>query len=113
MNGVKKECRIRKPSDFRKTYKEGRRFSSPHFVLYERQNNLPYARVGVSISKSHFRLATRRNRLRRIAKELFRKDVAARNPGRDFVLASRSGPQRPDMRDAIRELRILILKTKQ
>jgi len=105
---MKKEQRLRKPADFRKTYKEGRRFVSPNFVLYVRPNGLPYARVGVSIKKSHFKLATKRNRLRRVAKESFRKDMIVRGRGYDFVAASRVGRRGPDMKQAARELRGLV-----
>jgi len=106
---MKKEQRIRKPSDFRKAYKEGRRFLSPHFVLYVRRNNLPHhARIGVSISKGQFKLATRRNRLRRIVKESFRKGMASRGRGYDFVVASRPGRRSSDIKQAARELQSLV-----
>jgi len=110
---VKKEQRIRKPLDFRKAYKEGRRFLSPRFVLYVRPNGFPYARVGVAIAKRHFKLATRRNRLRRVAKESFRKGMVARGRGYDFVIASRPSRHSSDIKQAARELRGLVLGTKR
>ncbi|MGB2706290.1 MAG: ribonuclease P protein component [Candidatus Omnitrophota bacterium] len=110
---MKKEYRIKKSLDFRKAYKEGRRFSSPHFILYVRRNRLPYARVGVSIAKAHFKLATRRNKLRRVVKELFRKGITAERCGYDFVVASRAGCRDSDIKQVMRELEGLISKPKR
>lgn len=106
---MKKETRLRKASDFKKVFREGRRFLSPHFVLYMRENALPEARLGVSISKTHFKLATRRNKLRRIAKEAFRREISPRLKGRDFVVASRAGfLSKPHINEAINELKRLL-----
>jgi len=104
---VAKEQRIKKTLDFKKAYKEGKRFLSPRFVLYVRPNGLSHARIGVSIAKRHFKLATKRNRLRRVAQELFRTKKAARVSGFDFVIASR-GRREQDINEAVRELRSLI-----
>ena len=110
---MEKKLRIKSPSDFKKTFKEGRRFLSPRFVLYMRKNALKTARIGVSISKSHFKLATRRNRLRRIAKELFRKEIAPNLKGYDLVVASRAYSKSSNFNEIIKGLKALILKAKE
>ena len=109
---MRKEFRLRKSKDFKKVFKEGRRFSSPHFVLYIGKNTLPNARFGISISKSHFKLATRRNRLRRIAKEVFREKVSPNVEGYDFVVASRANYPMSHLNKAAEELKELILRAK-
>ena len=82
---------LKKPSDFKRVFKGGKRFTSPHFVLYVCKSPFPSGvRLGVSILKSHVKLATRRNRLRRVAKELFRKGLAENFSGYDFAIRSRS-----------------------
>lgn len=106
---MRKESRLRAPSDFRKTYKEGKRVLSPHFVLYIRENSLAKARIGVAIAKKHFNLAINRNRLRRVAKELFRKKPAACFEGCDIVVASRRTLLKPNMNEAEKELRKILL----
>lgn len=106
----KKDSRLKKPSDFKRVFKEGRRFSSPHFVLYVRESELPTARLGVSIAKRHFRLATRRNKIRRVAKELFRKELSARPKKRDFVVASRASYPERNIKEALEEIRYLITR---
>jgi len=110
---MKIEHRIRKPLDFRKAYKEGRRFLSARFVLYVRRTGLPYARIGVAIAKRHVKLATRRNRLRRVAKESFRKGMLSRGRGYDFVVTSRAGRRGSDIKQEARELRGLVLGQRQ
>lgn len=106
---MKKEFRLKKSIDFKKTFKEGRRFLSPHFVLYMRKNALKIARLGVAISKKHFKLATRRNRLRRIAKELFRQEASHELKGYDIVVASRAGCAKSNINEAINGLKRLLL----
>lgn len=91
---MKKKFRLKKTPEFKKVYKEGKRFVSPRFVLYMRESTLPDSRLGVSLSKSHFKLATRRNRLRRVTKELFKEKIFPFLKGYDFVLASRGGSQK-------------------
>ncbi|OGW74817.1 MAG: ribonuclease P protein component [Omnitrophica bacterium RBG_13_46_9] len=104
----RKHC-LRKSSDFRKIFKEGKRFLSPHFVLYIRENSSSTTRTGVSILKGHFKLATRRNRLRRIAKELFRKEVIPFVQGYDLVITSRAGLPHSNAGEAENEIKNLIL----
>ena len=84
---------LKKPSDFRRVFREGKRFVSPHFVLYVRECSSPQepgAKLGVSLLKGHIKLATRRNKLRRVAKELFRKELAERFLGHTFIVRSKS-----------------------
>ena len=114
---MKERFRLRKPADFRKVFKEGKRFLSPHFVLYMRKNivqdaSLPdrQARIGISLAKRHFKLATRRNRLRRIAKELFKKELSTRFKEYDFVVASRQTYPRSNINEVSKELKYLITK---
>jgi ribonuclease P protein component len=97
--------------DFRKAYREGRRYLSPSFVLYARKNDLPQTRIGVAISKAHFKLATKRNRLRRVAKELFRNEIIPRVTGYDFIVSSRAAGR--NVREALVELKDLIMRLKK
>jgi ribonuclease P protein component len=98
---------LKKTSDFRQIFKEGKRFTSPHFVLYMRRSAAPRARIGFSISKEHFKLATRRNKIRRVAKELFRTRGACL-AGHDFVIASRARCPGADIKKALAEIKNLI-----
>lgn len=116
---MKEKCRLRRSADFRKVFKEGKRFLSPHFVLYMHKNILRQAcltgrqaRIGIAISKTHFKLATRRNRLRRVMKELFKKELSACFKGYDFVVASRRAYHHSNINKVVKELKYLITKSR-
>ena len=110
---MKKELRLRHSSDFKKTFKAGRRFFSPHFALYYKDNDLPNARIGVSISKSHFKLATRRNRIRRVAREVFKEMISAGLKGCDLVVTSRRAWPERDIKKATEEVKTLLARKQQ
>lgn len=105
---MRKELRLKKPSEFKVIFKEGKRFFSPHFVLFMRNSGLPAARLGVSISKRHFKLATTRNRLRRVAKEFFREEISPNFKGCDFVIASKANFPHKNVNDIAKEVKNLI-----
>lgn len=119
MKNKRRAERLRKPADFKKVFRGGKRFSSPHFALYMYKDALDkaclpdrqagrQARIGISISKRHFKLATRRNRLRRIAKEWFKRELSPSFKGYDFVVASRRAFPGSNINEAVREMKQLI-----
>jgi len=105
--------RLRKPAEFKKVFREGKRFLSPHFVLYARPNEFRESRLGIAISKKHLKLATGRNRLRRAGKEVFRNEINDGRNGHDFVVASRASCQNANLKRIACELRNLILEQKE
>jgi ribonuclease P protein component len=107
---MRRELRLKRPSEFKKTFKEGERLLGSCFVLYARKTDSPHARLGVSISKAHFKLATQRNRLRRVAKEVFKKEISPYFASLDVVIASRHGGKEKGIAEAARALKALILK---
>ena len=125
---MKEKLCLRRSADFRKVFKEGEKFLSPHFILYAHKNILRQAcltgrqapldskhltgqaRIGISISKNHFKLATRRNRLRRIVKESFKKELSTCFKGYDFVVSSRRAYPHSNISKVIKELKYLITK---
>ena len=109
---MKKEERLIHPLDFKKTFKEGKRILSPHFALYARENKKTVSRVGISIAKSHYKLATKRNRLRRVAREFFKKEVKPLIKGHDIVVTSKASGKDVDMKTSEREIKNLIGKLK-
>jgi len=87
---------ILKTREFREIYNNGRSFRRDQFVFYCRPNGLGRRRIGFSISSRNVKLAVRRNRIRRMFKEIYRKVrpqlidcidmviVARRDPGKKF-----------------------------
>ena len=72
-----KEFRIRNRKDFASVFSEGARSRSENFVLYSKPNGLGHPRLGVSVGKKASPSAVRRNRMKRMLREIFRNNKAA------------------------------------
>ena len=66
------------------------RASHKHLLLLARPNNRLGHRLGLVIAKKNVRLAVQRNRVKRIAREVFRA-MPASEPSLDVVLLARRG----------------------
>ena len=61
--------RLRSQPEFQRVF-QGKRLGSREFVLYYR--SAPIAKLGIIISKKNVKLATRRNRIKRVVREWYR-----------------------------------------
>jgi len=91
---------IKASRDFKKTIKEGRINKSPHFVFYStlreptRSMAGGSARLGISVSRASVPLASRRNRIKRVLREAWRKkDINKKSP-KEIVVIVRRGTER-------------------
>lgn len=83
--------RLATPAAFKRVFDSPEcRVSSGELVLLARSNQLPYPRLGLVISKKSCRLATQRNRVKRLLREMFRHRQHELG-GIDIVILSRSG----------------------
>ncbi|PWT93586.1 MAG: ribonuclease P protein component [Acidobacteria bacterium] len=64
--------RLHKATDFRRIFSRGKRISSQSFVLYLLPNNLGVSRLGIQV-KAKIGTAARRNYIKRIVREVFRR----------------------------------------
>ena len=92
-----KKEHILKSKDFRAIYRRGRSFKRGGFILSVMQNGLAYNRLGFSISSANVKRAYIRNRIRRIFREIYRKNrpllktafdvviIVKKNPGKKFL----------------------------
>ena len=80
--------RIRSPLDFRRVYSNSKKQGTRDFLLLYCENNLPQARLGLSIRKKHISKAVLRNRLKRLVWEQFRQ-VSDSLPPLDIVFHTR------------------------
>ena len=85
---LKKEERLRKKADFDRVFKQGDVIQDPFFVVIYIDNGLPFSRIGISVKKK-FGKAHTRNRLRRLIKEIFRKNKAVFPRGYDILFIAR------------------------
>ena len=88
--------RLRSAADFERVYKGGQRAGDGLFAINALANGLGFARLGMSVSTRTVGNAVRRNRVRRIIREVFR-ERHAELPAVDLVVTSR-----PGARDAAR-----------
>ncbi|NDY43365.1 ribonuclease P protein component [Dissulfurirhabdus thermomarina] len=81
---LRKRERMRRRADFEAAYRSGRRIRLPGLTLVLAPNGLPFSRIGLSASR---RLggAVKRNRAKRVCREIFRRNKALFPPGHDVV----------------------------
>ena len=91
-----KSCLLRKPWEYRKVYKSGKRIRGDRLTIIHTPNEFEVNRLGISIHG--IKRAVRRNRIKRIIREFFRLNRTFIEPASDIVLAVRDGfaPDKPD-----------------
>lgn len=72
-----KDVRIRRNSEFKEVFEKGTRIRTPHFNVLYSPNNLGFPRIGVIVGKKTSLNAVGRNRIKRIVREVFRKNKAS------------------------------------
>lgn len=93
---LRRQHRLRRQSDFRAVYRQGRRYAIPELVLYLRPNGGAQTRVGFSIGKK-VGSAVQRNRAKRLLRESCRDLWNAVRPGFDAVFVVRTSLARRKM----------------
>ena len=86
--GWPREARLRRPADFAALRSSSGRAGGRCFRLRYRLNELGHARMGLAISKRVSKRAVERNRIKRLARESFRR-VRHRLPPIDLVIMAR------------------------
>lgn len=84
-------ARLLASRQYQAVFQEGRRLTSPHLRLFVHvPAGASEPRLGVAVSKKVDKRAVGRNRLKRLARELFRRERASLPPG-DYVLIAQPG----------------------
>lgn len=87
---MKSNYYLKKDRDFTRVYQKRKTYGNRNFTLYLRKNDLPYTRVGFSISKKVGK-AVVRNKCKRRLRELFQKHRESVVPGYDLVFVVKAG----------------------
>lgn len=77
--------RIIKSSDFKEALKNGIIYRGRILNLGVAQNNYGISRIGISLRRKNFKLATQRNKIRRYLKEIFRLNKHDFKKGYDII----------------------------
>jgi ribonuclease P protein component len=99
--------RLRKRPEFLALQRAGRRLTAPHFIVIIRAKATEPSRLGVTTSRK-VGGAPARNRIRRMVRELFRRQRPFLDPPRDVLVIARSGASSLRYWDVERELSPLL-----
>ncbi|GBC78634.1 Ribonuclease P protein component [bacterium HR08] len=103
----RKSERLRRRRDFLKVYAEGARYSSRLFTIFARANDQPVSRLGITVSRKIGK-AVRRNRAKRLIREVFRKNKARLPRPLDLVVNVKEAIREADYRTVEAEFLRLI-----
>ncbi len=107
-----KALRLLSPAQFRWVFAEATKFANRHWTLLVRPNGLAYPRMGLVISKKQAGKAHSRNRIKRVARETFRRHKRSL-VGYDIVVLARKGVAEVDNATLVRSFEHLIQKIQQ
>ena len=94
-----KENRLKKNKDFKKVFKDGKGFKEDFLVLKKAKNNLEISRFGFAVSKTFFKKATLRNKIKRRLREAVRIRLNEIKKGIDVVIIASPGLETKDFRE--------------
>jgi len=83
-----RSCRLTSRRQFISVYEKGRRVSSSSFVLFGLPNTCGECRLGITVTRK-IGNAVRRNRIKRVLRDIFRRHRAELGPPIDVVVNAR------------------------
>ncbi len=98
---------LKKNSEFLRLYKRGKFYAGKYLVLYVKENGLGRNRIGITANRK-FGGSVRRNRIRRLIRENYRKYGDTLKQGFDFVFVARAVASPAGYHDVEREMRHLL-----
>ena len=116
-----RDARVRRHADYRVIQARGRRVHSSHYVWIVMPRSQPApseqltlgpseARLGITITKKTAPNAVARNRVKRVLREVFRKERALFPAGCDVVVVGKAGAEKLGYAEALGELRDVAAK---
>ncbi len=84
MQSLSKREKLTGTQNFVRVYREGKRIRMPGLTIILARNSLPYCRIGISAGKK-IGGAVKRNKVKRLIRELYRRNKWIFPPGHDLV----------------------------
>ena len=72
MVAFSRAMKMNNPRDYSRVFRQAKRVSGKGLTILTVENSVGHPRLGLAIAKKHLKLASRRNRLKRIIRESFR-----------------------------------------
>ncbi|MFW2390451.1 MAG: ribonuclease P protein component [Polyangiales bacterium] len=95
--------RLKKRYEFKQTQLSGRRIHTPHFLIVVHPNALQNSRLGITVTKKVGN-AVQRNRIKRVVREVFRRNRSLFPPSQDLVFIAKRGAVDIDYGSLLAEL---------
>ena len=96
--------RLKKRYEFRQVQLSGRRIHTPHFLIVVQPNALHNTRLGITVTKK-VGTAVQRNRIKRVVREVFRRNRQLFPASHDVVFIAKRGTHGIDYDSLLGELR--------
>lgn len=106
-----KTHRLRKPAEFQRVYKNGKRFDARFVTAFVLSNDLQRHRLGITASRKAVGNAVQRNRAKRLLREAFRlskAELSQLEAKYDFVLNARRNLLKVKMREPLEDFQKII-----
>ncbi|RVU83687.1 ribonuclease P protein component [Leucothrix sargassi] len=91
-----RKLRLTKAEDYEYVFANAKRFGNHNFTLLVRKNNLGHARLGLAIAKKSVKLASDRNRIKRLIRENFRHELSSLPPVDIIAMCRRGAVELPN-----------------
>jgi len=95
--------RLKKRFEFRQAQLSGRRIHTPHFLIVVQPNALQNTRLGITVTKK-VGSAVERNRIKRVVREVFRRNRRLFPLAHDLVFIAKRGATNIDYGSLLGEL---------
>ncbi len=95
--------RLKKRYEFKRAQLSGRRIHTPHFLIVVLPNAVQNTRLGITVTKK-VGIAVQRNRIKRVVREVFRRNRQLFPVSHDLVFIAKRGATEIDYGSLLNEL---------
>ncbi|MBY0474817.1 MAG: ribonuclease P protein component [Nitrosomonas sp.] len=114
IQSLPKHCKLQKASEFAAIINFKCQISGDLIQIYAKPNGLGYARLGLIVSKKFERRATRRNRIKRILRETFRRKRGGdKIKEMDWLIRLRRPMIKDESKGLSAEMKLIMLELQQ